>query len=326
VIAFFLLHAGIMLTFRLGLFPWISCAALLIFIPGSFWDKLIAGPARGPAGPPLTLPRATHLIAAGLIACVLVFNLQSVERLRFKAPHLLKPPLRALALDQNWGMYKAPDGNATWFVFWGRLADGREINPYTGKGPVNWDPPALASDLFGRQHWSRYLHKVLGKYRWAARYFSAYQCRGWNESRADAHDRLTEVRVYAMMRGVQPDGGYTEPKKIMIERHYCEADPGPGIYLNEKKNGPWTEYYPGGAVWARGLYNEGVKDGEWTYWFPNGQIKSAGIYNRGLQTGYWQTWFPGGHVKSAGFAEAGRQTGEWAYWHPDGSFKTHRDF
>jgi predicted DCC family thiol-disulfide oxidoreductase YuxK len=40
--AFFLLQLGLVLTMRLGLFPLISTAAILPFIPGTFWNKLFA--------------------------------------------------------------------------------------------------------------------------------------------------------------------------------------------------------------------------------------------------------------------------------------------
>jgi hypothetical protein len=43
VLAFVLLHAGIFLTLRIGLFPWIAALALVPFLPSAFWDRLVAG-------------------------------------------------------------------------------------------------------------------------------------------------------------------------------------------------------------------------------------------------------------------------------------------
>lgn len=40
VLAFVLMHAGIGLTLRIGLFPWISALAMLVFLPSRFWDGL----------------------------------------------------------------------------------------------------------------------------------------------------------------------------------------------------------------------------------------------------------------------------------------------
>lgn len=42
ILAFFFLQLGMALTLKLGLFPLVSTVALLPFIPGSFWDRLLS--------------------------------------------------------------------------------------------------------------------------------------------------------------------------------------------------------------------------------------------------------------------------------------------
>ncbi len=42
ILAFFCLQLGLALTLKLGLFPLVSMAALLPFIPGSFWDRMLS--------------------------------------------------------------------------------------------------------------------------------------------------------------------------------------------------------------------------------------------------------------------------------------------
>ncbi len=47
IAVFWALHAGILLSFDVGLFPWVSALSWLVFIPTSAWDRL-QGPATGP--------------------------------------------------------------------------------------------------------------------------------------------------------------------------------------------------------------------------------------------------------------------------------------
>jgi hypothetical protein len=60
--------------------------------------------------------------------------------------------------------------------------------------------------------------------------------------------------------------------------------------LNEGEIVPFEEYVDSVQV-IRGSYVNGKKEGLWTYWYPNGNMKAEGHYRDDLKDGMWVEWY-----------------------------------
>lgn len=71
-----------------------------------------------------------------------------------------------------------------------------------------------------------------------------------------------------------------------------------GHYINNLKDGEWTEWYCDGGKKSSGKYVNGRKDGVWTEWHSNGNIKSHIEYYNDKREGVWMLWYPTGQIQS----------------------------
>ena len=174
-------HAGLILTMKIGLFPftcivaWLtlmpaaSLAAPLRFAPiaraaralsrlgGACLRAAARASARLPASDPhAPLPRIASPLIAALLLYVLVWNINGLPGRGFLPP-AAKAPGTVLALRQNWNMF-APmpltiDG---WWVAPAQLADGSVIDLRTG-GPLSYDKPADVASTYPDHRWRKYM-------------------------------------------------------------------------------------------------------------------------------------------------------------------------
>lgn len=88
---------------------------------------------------------------------------------------------------------------------------------------------------------------------------------------------------------------------------------------DERKNGPWFEYYPDGQTKAEGQYKKGKKDGKWTHWYSNGQKEEEMEYRDGKQHGNWAMWYENGKPWRSHQFKDGAIHGVRTDWNPDGT-------
>jgi len=55
------------------------------------------------------------------------------------------------------------------------------------------------------------------------------------------------------------------------------------VYVNRKREGPETFYYPNGKVQATGNNRDDHPDGEWTGYYPSGKVSGKATYKGGNQ-------------------------------------------
>ena len=172
VCGFLLLHAGIAVTMRVGLFPAVASAGALAFLPGAAWDRLAGRPAANPPPAVRPLPAAGAVAALTLgLACGFL-NLATLPGWNLPGTRAFGGLGNATGLSQRWGMFApepAPfDGRLRLVaVFadgaeadlpvptdalgrWGKLLASAGDSPTPGVGPplVRWavkraggDPP-----------------------------------------------------------------------------------------------------------------------------------------------------------------------------------------
>jgi len=222
---FVAMHLGMALTMRLGIFPFVSVASMLAFVPGSVWDgatqrlapfarRLDAGRVRNrlertlpersaPAVPPAVRRWRRRLVPA-FVACllglVLVWNAAS---LGYAA---VPDGVESVAdpTEQRWDMF-APEPRSTdgWYVVPGRLESGGRVDAFQ-RSPVRWERPPDVADAYPNHRWLVYLLDLQRPGNEALRpQFADYLCRRWNEGH---EDDLTTVTVYYVEQPTRLDG------------------------------------------------------------------------------------------------------------------------
>jgi len=239
-------HLSMALTLRLGVFPLVSLAALLVFVPPAAWDRLgervrprVADRAgavhawvveRAPRsdGGRWTRRGRTRVgpsagtAAAVLLAFVLVWNAAGLGLLAL--PSTVTD--RVDPTERRWDMF-APEPRATggWFATVGTTGGGERVDLYAGTDGLGDSvagvgPPPDVDVAYPSHRWYVYLTALRDAPTPALRErFGAYLCERWTD-RNDGS--LAEANVTFVARQVRldaPDDYAVRP----IERANCTA-------------------------------------------------------------------------------------------------------
>lgn len=240
------MHLGMLVTMRIDLFPLISVASLLPFLPASFWTFLearfaasrVRSASRTWAGrlaqalPTVTTVDGSHLLGRAkrgvltvvpliFLVLVVLWNVHLGLSYSYDTdvlPGEAETVIDITRTDQYWNMF-APDPLSTdgWVVAPGRLENGSRVDAFHG-GAVTWDRPPDISDTYPTARWRKYLVR-LWRYDTAdRRLFAEYLCRRWN---ANHETELVNVSVYFMEQPTQIHND-TEPiNKVRLVSHRC---------------------------------------------------------------------------------------------------------
>jgi hypothetical protein len=201
-------HLGIASTMTLFLIPYTNLAALWLFVPSEFWEKLRRTAFTSSSQPvgKKAIAAISNLAGVFLILYIFFWNVGTViPSVDEKLPHKLGTLLR---LDQNWGFY-APrpfivDG---WWIFPGKTKDGLPANAWTlEKAEVkNLKPAKVSNNFLTDSWWSRFnthwmAHSILSLDPQNAahrEYMLDYLCRRWNKkwTGQSALDEISYVYV-----------------------------------------------------------------------------------------------------------------------------------
>ena len=243
------IHVGMALSMHLGLFPAVVVAALLLFLPGPVWDRLLP-PERidwlrqpGLEGilrslyPTLSTPdRLTRLRGHLRVVAVVVilvsllfvgaFNAQVLTNRAGVGPQDTTPePLETygetMYLTQYWNMF-APDPlrKTGWYRLPGTLENGTTVDVAHG-GPVTAERPAGLSDLahqYPNQRWRKYL-STLRQFGYADErdLFLQYHCQQWNHD----HDTDLESIEFEYVTLWVTDNGTVRQGTDHLASHTC---------------------------------------------------------------------------------------------------------
>ncbi len=201
----FAFHIGLALCLRLELFPYISMASWLVFVPSLVWErggslipfrlrtvgrslppfrrKPVVNRARAdlsrlshaqddapPTPQPLRSSRLAQALAAVFLVCVVLWNLlgfaATAPYVRPIFPSSATLVVYLLRLDQYWGMFSPyPFKDDGWFVIPGTLQDGSQVELWTGERVVSWEKPASVLAHYPTERRRKYMEKI----RWRKR-------------------------------------------------------------------------------------------------------------------------------------------------------------
>lgn len=197
-------HLGMAAFMEIGLFPLISLAALLPFLPPPVWERVPVPRSAGlerlpkalgrlprPGRLPGSRPRREALlqgVAAALLAALVVVNLASVEAVSY-------PQGAPDALDsKGWDMF-APDPPADdgWYVAAATLESGRQVDALR-QATLSWDRPPDVSAILPNSRWRKLLYQIRGGAEAGIRApLAGFLCKRWN------HDHADEVRAVRLV-------------------------------------------------------------------------------------------------------------------------------
>lgn len=205
------LHLSFGILMEVGLFWSISCTGWIALLPGGLWTwlserwaavRLDATDTRGPDA--LAWP------AVAAIPVVLVLNTATVARghgVRVPVPTPFQRAVIALRLDQNWTVYSPPTRDDGWFVARGVLADGREVDLWTGASTSSFDRPPSVNRHYRNQRWRHVLYTFWSPRRASLRGpFADWLADRWEREHPDTLERveLFFVKVRTGQRKERP--------------------------------------------------------------------------------------------------------------------------
>lgn len=92
-----------------------------------------------------------------------------------------------------------------------------------------------------------------------------------------------------------------------------------GEYLNNKKTGVWTKYYPNGNKKHELTFANNVANGYAKIYYRNGQLQEEGIWKMNVWAGDYKYYFENGNLKYEWtYNSSGKREGQQKYYHENG--------
>jgi hypothetical protein len=229
-------HVGMALTLRLGVFPLVVVAALLLFLPPVFWDSFeervpsssVRGVVRDRFGGFVrtdgrVTPEPARRAARRLVPVVAVVFLVAFLFWQGASLGYVDVPgeeeLGAHPESYSWKMYSpTPKQTYGWYVVPAELSSGERVDGFR-RSPVDWEAPPNAADAYPTTLWYRYLSETRHSPEPQRRAFAEYVC----ESAADYYDEnVRSVEVHYVEREVVLERGKTdEEERVELLSHDC---------------------------------------------------------------------------------------------------------
>jgi hypothetical protein len=230
--AFVVAHLGMALTLRLGTFPFVVIALLLLFLPSVFWERFerrLRAPSRrlGSSIPErVAVTSRTRLspeTARGVLRrsapVVAVVLLVTVSFWQGAALGYVEAPGDGAGTHPEnyaWKMYSpTPPQTDGWYVVPTELASGERVDAFHRK-PVDWDAPPDLADAYPTTMWFRYLTEMRHSPEVQRRAFAEYVC----GTASERYGEVLSVEVYYVEREVVLDGTGEEERFELLE-HNC---------------------------------------------------------------------------------------------------------
>jgi len=231
---FIFMQVSFGLGLSLGIFSIVNMLALLVFLPGLFWDILplhlfkqkIPGFKKIISHLPkrnirLNLSWLGQFFVLFALSLTLLYNLAHLNQIRFSLPPVLSSTITLLRLNQRWTMFAAkPPKHEGWFVFEGKLKNGTKLDLRTQK-PIIWERPEKIYKTFKNYRWRKFMMNIRKKkFKRYRKLYAKYACREWNEKHTSS-EKLEKLTMYFMQQKTLPDLKRSEPKKLTLLRHTC---------------------------------------------------------------------------------------------------------
>lgn len=210
---------GIGLIFDIGLFPWVSAASWIVFLPSSFWDRLerwlsdSPPPALSQAVPPVIthLPKLASALIVAMLLSIVGWNAVWVglHRLGIGFPIWAGEFIKSVPIHQGWDLFCFPLKSDNWLVVVGVTADGKKVNLQRPGFEVQWGVESLPRVTFGTYRERKYLGLISDPgAEEGVKHYADYLCRRWEEQTGVP---LVKAELWRVVQYRHPPDG-TAPK------------------------------------------------------------------------------------------------------------------
>jgi hypothetical protein len=245
--SFWLLHLGIALTLQIGIFPWVSIASWLAFLPADVAERIasrfsarfsvrFAGVKRAaaalaerlglPGVPPLRASLANQLTSGFFLAYITIWNLCWLPYLDVGRyfPQGLISLGQMLQVEQHWNLFApAPLTRDGWFVVPGQLRDGKWVDLFRGGRTPTWEKPAHSAALWPNSRWWMFTMRLV-EFEGARITYAGFACKSWNE-RHRGDESLVGLQIFFLYQDTLPNHTRSEVKKSLLWSATCNQPP-----------------------------------------------------------------------------------------------------
>jgi hypothetical protein len=264
IAGFWGLHFGLYNCMELGVFPFISTAAMLAFIPAEAWEFLAkkipldrwrngaySAATRhrtffnmlGLRPPDRDVPAWADRLAGFFFVLAIWWGAITVKSWNVPSVPALDWIGNITGINETWDMFAPyPLRDDGWFVIPGKLEDGSDVDVYNRvEKPVSWDQPERVAATYPDDRWRSFMMNLWGadyeKYRL---YYARWLCRTWNEGRPEGK-RLASFEIDFMEKYVRLPPRESTTKKVDLWEHECfDKDEAPAA----AKSSPASEDEP----------------------------------------------------------------------------------
>lgn len=242
VIVFMGFHLGLTLTMDLGPFPYFCMIGWVALLPELFWDLIAKlktpafeeriakikssfariGQKYKPGAIALKPSRKLTALAVFLFLYALYWNFTTLPKPSVKMRSSFSWIGDLTRIDQKWNMFSPfPLKEDGWYVIAATLADGREVDLFTGGKEITWEKPERVALTYPTERWRKYLMNL-----WSADekdqrlHYGRYLCRSWNESHK-GDNTLKTFQIYFMKEFTPPPGKPFKVEKVKTWEHWC---------------------------------------------------------------------------------------------------------
>jgi hypothetical protein len=246
--AFLFFQIGIALSINLRLFPWMSTAGLLLFIPGAWWDRLGSRsrpreadeaelPAEPRGGSRRSVVIARELVVVSLMILAVIQALDCIARNR-SISHLASSSVpnalaRQIGATQNWNMYAPDPGSHEFRIKVAGIQEGRRvIDMLDTPGATAWKKAKGFHRTYRFQYYLEQLFVRRDSHPELLDVYLHWICSEWHAS-ANPEDRIDAARFFAEVRDLRPVE--RQPSNmVFVSQYLCFPDTESTSTLNAK--------------------------------------------------------------------------------------------
>jgi hypothetical protein len=216
------MHICIGLCMEVDLFSPVSIAGLVLFLPAEFWNSrvfdrfrlLAEGDKESRKGASPGVKSAMPFPYVGQGVCLILLLYVIVNNINSLPGHPLTsdPPVRkgffwtGFGLAQKWSMFDEPPSKNGWYVAWGKLADGSDVDLLRQGAAVDWNKPAFPAGIYRNYRWRKLFREMTYEDELGFQVFrrpvSEFLCRDWNAR----HEMARQVVEFNLVYCNEVDG------------------------------------------------------------------------------------------------------------------------
>lgn len=235
IVSFWLMQLGFGLCLQVNLFPWISTAATLPFLPSRFWERLskqapwLAEPSLVPEGarkperprPPGTswVERLPQALAGLLVAWVVLAATSHYLGLASPGLRRVRSVGYVCGLLSTWNMYSAPPSLASSYEVTAKLKDGTLVDLLSAPD-VGREVRRTHRSPYGRL----YLAEMAKRHTQSneRQHYLLWMCRRWNADQT-AERQVEKVQFIEVKRPILTPG--PPRQELLLEGDFSQPNP-----------------------------------------------------------------------------------------------------